>query len=90
MRAKKVSKEALPLMTTLDLAGAPTAECNVMMDDGPCALLVRRVQPDMVEDNTSDFGIDFPLSVGSTPRNDIFCPDVVGINDDVADSIERR
>ena len=52
--------------------------------------MIRKVDPDLAEENTSDFGIDFALSVGSTARNDVWCPDILGISDGVADRIEER
>ena len=89
-RSKKISRDQLTPISQLDATGAPAAECNVMLETGPVALLVRRVDDELAEENTSDFGIDFALSVGCTARNDVWCPDVLGIADGVADRIEEQ
>lgn len=87
-RAKKVDAVSLKKMAELETSGAPCAECNVMLDEGPCALLIRRVSQEIAEENTGDFALDFPLVVGVWQRNDIFCPDVIGTANGTADQIE--
>ena len=88
-RAGKAEATTLEPMETLDLTGAPVVECHVMMMDGPAALLVRQVAEELVEENTNDFAIDFALAVGADLRNQVFCPDIIGIEDGVADQIEK-
>eukprot|EP01052_Picozoa_sp_SAG31_P013712 SAG31_NODE_831_length_11669_cov_3.410026_15_plen_863_part_00 len=87
-RAGKIDDTTLDPMSTLDLSGAPVVECNVMMMDGPAAILVRRVSDELAESNTCDFAIDFALAVGGEVRNQVFCPDIIGLEDGVADQIE--
>lgn len=76
-------------MAGLDLEGAPGEECDIMLNTGPCALMLRRIPPDLLEQNTVDFAIDFPLCLGDAAQNtNRFCPDVIGINDGIADRID--
>lgn len=88
MRAKKIELRTLSPMAELDMSGAPVSECNVMLETGPAALFLRRVPAVEVDHNTTDFALDFPLVVGCSQRNDIFCPDVVGLASGTADAIE--
>ena len=36
-----------------------------------------------------DYCLNFPFVVGAHPRNEIWCPDVLGIEDGTADRMER-
>merc|ERR1740117_2187952 len=76
-------------MVELDLGkGEVTAECNVMLEEGPTALLLQSVPLEETENNTADWALDMPFAHGTHGRNDIFSPDQLGINDGCADRIE--
>ena len=87
-RADVVRSHDEPL-TSFDLDGAPRAECNVMLEPGAVAILIRKVPERFVEDNTADFAIDFPLCTAANSANDVFTPDILGISDGTADKIEE-
>ena len=90
-RAATVERGTLTPMASLsiDADAVPRAECHVMLEEGPAALLVRKVPAELAEANTDDFSIDFPLCVGNRQTNDVMMPDVLGIADGTADTIER-
>lgn len=47
--------------------------------------LLNRLGPCM----QNDFSLNFPFALGAQPRNDIWCPDVLGITGGTADRLER-
>jgi 2'-phosphotransferase len=85
-RSKKTDTTTLSRMDYLDLVDAPDEECIILLDEGPSALMIRAVPDEDVENNTNDFSLDFPLSTGGTTRNDVWLPDVIGLES--ADQIE--
>jgi 2'-phosphotransferase len=85
-RSKKTYTNTLSRMDSLDLGDAPEEECIILLDEGPSALMIRAVPDEEVENNTNDFSLDFPLSTGGTTRNNVWLPDVIGVES--ADQIE--
>jgi 2'-phosphotransferase len=85
-RSKKTDITTLARMDSLNLGDAPHEECIILLDEGPSALVIRAVPAEEVENNTNDFSLDFPLATGGTTRNDVWLPDVIGLES--ADQIE--